>query len=289
VAATAAAWLWWGCLSQQAVRPAGVQCTVLAVGHGACVVIRGPAGGVAMFDAGRLGGGAAAARTAVAALRQLGLRHVDHLLISHEDVDHFNAVPQLLEEIQVGAVWMGPRMLPGTPSHPPSNQPSDPPQPLPAEVARLKAAIADSPARLGHVFAGQTIQLDSRCRLHVLHPPAQWSGSADNADSLVVRIEHAGHSLLLTGDIEGPGLERLFRLAPPSDVLLAPHHGSPLSRPRQLAAQTAARWLIVSAGDPRVAPSVPGCQVFNTARDGAVRVLIERSGVQVQSWRADPW
>jgi hypothetical protein len=33
-------------------------------------------------------------------------------------------------------------------------------------------------------------------------------------------VRHAGHTLLLTGDLEGPGLERLLRQAPRNcDVL----------------------------------------------------------------------
>jgi competence protein ComEC len=51
--------------------------------------------------------------------------------------------------------------------------------------------------------------------LDVLHPPAGASADeSENARSLVLCVRHAGHTLLLTGDLEGPGLERLLRQAP---------------------------------------------------------------------------
>jgi len=50
-----------------------------------------------------------------------------------------------------------------------------------------------------------------------------------NAKSCVLRIEAAGHTVLLTGDIESPQEAALVERARPSlasDVLLVPHHGS---------------------------------------------------------------
>jgi competence protein ComEC len=51
--------------------------------------------------------------------------------------------------------------------------------------------------------------------LDVLHPPAGASADeSENARSMVVCVRHAGHTLLLTGDLEGTGLQRLLRQAP---------------------------------------------------------------------------
>jgi competence protein ComEC len=45
--------------------------------------------------------------------------------------------------------------------------------------------------------------------------------------SLVLLIRHSGHSIPLTGDLEGPGLEQVTAFAAPHvDVLMAPHHGN---------------------------------------------------------------
>jgi competence protein ComEC len=46
--------------------------------------------------------------------------------------------------------------------------------------------------------------------LEVLHPPAVGPEGNENARSLVIQVRHAGHSILLTGDLEGPGLRLLL-------------------------------------------------------------------------------
>lgn len=50
--------------------------------------------------------------------------------------------------------------------------------------------------------------------LEVLHPPAAGPAGNENARSLVLEVRHAGHTLLLTGDLEGPGLEQVLALPP---------------------------------------------------------------------------
>jgi competence protein ComEC len=65
--------------------------------------------------------------------------------------------------------------------------------------------------------------------LDVLHPPAAGPDGNENARSLVLLVRHAGHTLLLTGDVEGPGLDMVLAAPPvPVDVLTscALLHGS---------------------------------------------------------------
>jgi competence protein ComEC len=43
----------------------------------------------------------------------------------------------------------------------------------------------------------------------------------------VLLLRHRGHTILLTGDLEGTGLDRIRSTPAPSvDVLLTPHHGA---------------------------------------------------------------
>lgn len=70
------------------------------------------------------------------------------------------------------------------------------------------------------------------CRIEVLHPPRRGVLGSDNANSIVLDIEYQGRRVLLTGDLETPGLDDLLAEAPlDTDVLLAPHHGSAFSDP----------------------------------------------------------
>jgi beta-lactamase superfamily II metal-dependent hydrolase len=58
--------------------------------------------------------------------------------------------------------------------------------------------------------------------MEVLHPPSSGPPGNENTRSLVLAIHHAGRTILLTGDLEGPGLQRVLEL--PSrrvDVLIS--------------------------------------------------------------------
>ena len=67
--------------------------------------------------------------------------------------------------------------------------------------------------------------------------------------SLLVR--HAGHSILLTGDFEGEGLERVLATSSRQvDVMMAPHHGSKVANTPALAAWAKPRLVIACQGPP---------------------------------------
>ena len=40
-----------------------------------------------------------------------GITHVDAAVISHADADHYNALPSLLEQFSIGAVYVSPVMF----------------------------------------------------------------------------------------------------------------------------------------------------------------------------------
>jgi competence protein ComEC len=109
-------------------------------------------------------------------------------------------------------------------------------------------------------------------------------------------IEHAGRRVLLTGDLESPGLDDVLAEEPlDADVVLAPHHGSPRSNPGKFADWCSPEYVVVSGskplGDEAVIESVKdsfrlrGAEVFHTAEDGCVRVEIDNRGIAIQTTR----
>ncbi|MCA9176686.1 MAG: ComEC/Rec2 family competence protein, partial [Planctomycetales bacterium] len=271
--AATAWWLLWGIAAQLPQRTDGLTVTVLSVGHGVCVVVRTPEGRVVVYDAGRLGGGG----PVVKALRQCLASHrdvaIERLFLSHEDTDHYNAVESLLGMTPVRQLAVGPRMLLGESAEP--------------SVRRLEQSVRDSRTPLVRCRAGEVWRPEPDVAFEVLHPPetgTHIAGGADNADSLVLRVVYRGRAVLLTGDVEGEGLARLLRQPVRADVLLAPHHGSPHSFPEQLANHVRAKWMISSSGHIRPFHWRPShtnrdSRVLQTARDGAVQVRIDRSGL----------
>jgi competence protein ComEC len=127
--------------------------------------------------------------------------------------------------------------------------------------------------------------------LHVLHPPAVGPEGNENARSMVLEVRHAGHRFLLTGDLEGPGLEMFLRgQRRRYDVLQAPHHGSPKANPEMLATQTQPRVVVSCQGPPRAVGSPleayrkVGAEVVPTWTHGAVTIRSHASGLVVETF-----
>ena len=86
-------------------------CTFVAVGHGTSVLIELPDGKALLYDGGSLGASRFAARPLAAVLWSRGITHLDAIVISHADADHYNAVPGVLKRFTVGVVYVSPVMF----------------------------------------------------------------------------------------------------------------------------------------------------------------------------------
>ena len=115
--------------------------------------------------------------------------------------------------------------------------------------------------------------------MEVLHPPAVGPAGNENTRSLVLLVRHAGHAILLTGDLEGPGQARVLDLPPPAvDVLMAPHHGSSAANRPDVAAWARPAVVVSCEGPPRGSRRPPepytdaGARFLGTWPHGAVTV-----------------
>ena len=257
--------------------------TFVAVGHGLGVIVELPGGQTLLYDAGRIGSPHTPARSIAATLWTRGISHLDAVVISHADADHYNALPELLERFTVGVVYVSPMMFErDTPA-----------------LNKLRTRIRDFEVPMREIWAGDRLSLaanaprKSGIQLDVLHPPRQGVLGSDNANSIVIEFLYAGRRVLLTGDLESPGLNLVTQEpSAPTDVLLAPHHGSARSDPPGFAAWALPRYLVISGGDERGLDEVRsayeqvGAKVFHTSRHGAVTAVIRASGaLEVSTYR----
>lgn len=255
-----------------------LHCHFLSVGHGSATLIQSPDGQAMLIDAGALGSPDRVADTVARALWAHGVTRIDALLLTHPDVDHYNAVPGLMQRFPVEAVWTTTRMFPRVID--------DTDHSGPAELARLLGR-AKTPIRL--LRRGDRLRLDA-ARLEVLHPDELGVLGSDNANSLVLGVEYAGRRILLPGDLESPGVEALLAQEPyDCDLLLAPHHGSHRSNPPGFAAWCRPERVVISSGQPRgearSAYSRAGAEVSSTHETGEVSVSVTGQGVEVNSFR----
>ena len=129
--------------------------------------------------------------------------------------------------------------------------------------------------------------------IEVLHPPSIGPEGNENARSMVLMLRHAGHSILLTGDLEGPGLARVLAMAAqPVDILMSPHHGSKTANTPSLAAWAKPRVVISCEGPPRGQTrarepySASGAQFLGTWPHGAVTVHSRRDELAVETFQS---
>jgi competence protein ComEC len=243
--------------------------TFLAVDHGCAVVLELPSGAKVLYDAGRFAAPEMGTDAISAALWSKGIVHLDAVILSHADADHFNALPGLLKRFSVGVVYVSPVMFED------NNMALD----------ALRAAIDAAGVPLGELAAGDVLSAGDRCLLDVLHPTKRGSLGGDNANSLVLAVRFAGRTILLAGDLEPPGLNDLLAEEPcPTDVLLAPHHGSRRSDPPGLAAWCSPKYVIISGGlrinlqETTAAYRAVGARILHTGQCGAIDVVVDDRG-----------
>lgn len=257
-------------------RRDALTCTFLDVGHGGAILVECPNGRTLLYDAGTYGNGRHAQQVIQQAMWARGLYKVDVLIISHADVDHFNGAAGLLETIRVDEILFHRSFL-------------DFDQGSVVAVCE-SAARHGVPLRL--VRGGDRLQLDPDVELLLLHPADDFEGDSDNENSNVLQINYAGRSILLTGDLDGAGLNELLNTPPRDvDVMLSPHHGSRAANPPELTEWARPEFVVISTGNYGVADRLSfvydeDCRVLSTRESGAVTVRVSaEGGLEVRGFR----
>lgn len=274
IAAALVAWLCVGTIWSLPTPPSGLRLTALYVGHGSCAIAETPEGRVLLFDAGSLGGPETANWVIAPFLWSRGHTRIDEVFLSHSDLDHFNGLPSLLDRFRVGQVTTNPSFME---------------KPI-AGVHHLMARLRRAATPLRSVSAGQALASGS-LRIEALHPPAKGPAGNENVRSLVLLLRYGDAGILLTGDLEPPGLGMVtHRPAPRVDVLVAPHHGSPLSNTAEFAAWAKAPLVISSEGWPRGRRPDPysglGSRLWRTFEVGGVTLESDGQAIEAQAFRS---
>jgi competence protein ComEC len=238
---------------------------------------------VMVVDGGGLSGEFDVGRQVVAPfLWRRKIAHVDTLVLSHPDFDHFGGLGFLAEAFAPQAFWWN-----GEPGGG-------------ARFAALSSALREAAVPM-HTLARGFAQTIDGVAVRVLHPPADATGS-DNNRSLTVQLRYGPTAVLLPGDLEADGERALVAASGPavrSTVLKVPHHGSRSSSSAALLDAVAPRLAVISVGaDNRFGFPHPvvldayrrrGIALRRTDRDGAVSLRITADGaITVTTGRADP-
>lgn len=272
---------WWTATTPASLPPGTLEATFVDVGHGTSVIVRDDSA-TWIYDCGWLGNADAQSEPIQETLWSLGIVRLNGVCLSHADADHFNALSGLAARFQIDRLITPPGML---------AEPEPSLDLVREAVKRHRLVTAES-------AAGDTFRFGGGSPLTVLHPPAKRVAGSDNANSLVIRLDHAGRTLLLPGDLEPPGTDVVVnQLRPiPGSVMMAPHHGSLRMEAEKVLAWARPADTVVSGGRRAAQPDVAemlgmaGSRVWVTASSGAIRVRIDSQGqVEIRRWRFEPW
>jgi competence protein ComEC len=192
------------------------EATVLDVGHGLAVLVRTRARSL-LFDAGARypSGFDSGEEIVLPALRSLGIKTLDAIVISHADNDHAGGLGAVLEAFPRATLIAGPDL-------------------------QMRQAIS---CRRGQRWEWDGVLFE------IAHPSAAFP-LLGNDSSCVLKVSTADHALLLTGDVERAAERSLVAagLDLTADVVVVPHHGSATSSTGAFTTATRPKVAIVSAG-----------------------------------------
>jgi competence protein ComEC len=241
-----------------------------------------PAGETILYDAGSLGSPEMATKIIASFLWSRGIDRIDAIVLSHADIDHYNAMPGLLERFPIGVVYVSPMMFDPIATAGDLTAPN-----------YLRDVLRNAGVPMREVWMGDRLKTTSAAvGIEVLHPPREGVIGRDNANSVLLNVEFAGRRILLPGDLESPGIE-LVMTDPPMDcdVLLAPHHGSAGSDPPGFAAWTTPEWVVMSGERPdrtllaQQSYQHAGAMIAHTAANGAVTCIVSPTGISLAGFR----
>jgi competence protein ComEC len=246
--------------------------TVLSTGHGNSVLLTTPQNKMIICDAGSLTSPHYAADSMSRAVWQFGKTHIDAILISHPDNDHFNGVMMLADRFSIGTVLISPYT---------SEVQSESDW---SAWSQLMAKLEAKRIPIRIVGDGDDLSEYGLPAAVILHPPKE--GFADrentNATSLVLRVEHCGVGILLPGDLDGRESSPFLHREPmPTEIVMVPHHGGRSLQTDRLLEWAVPQTLIFSTGKLSHRPELleqyrqQGYEVRSTFIEGAIVIDIE--------------
>jgi competence protein ComEC len=259
----------------ESIHPSLPRLIALEVGQGAATLIQGRRATVLVDAGSAYPGGDWGARAVVPALAALGIEKLDLVVVSHGDLDHRGGVPSVLAALPVAEVWL------------PLGAATDP------AFDRIRTAARSRGVAIRERGADAPAQWLGDLRISALWPTPESHGRSRNDRSLVLRVEVAGHTLLLPGDLEsGAELDLVNRNTDlRAEVLVLPHHGSRSSSSAAFLDAVDATVAIASApcdgrfGMPHREvidrANALGLSVWWTGRDGAILVGL---GNRLTAW-----
>lgn len=251
--------------------------TVLSVGHGQAIVVQPPGGQSIIIDAGSISKNNVGDTIVNPFLNYIAADKINSIFISHDDIDHYNGLPEILKQHKCENVYTTPQFIQ-------SDATSYTDATLSHFLESKKLPLRITPEKIS--FGKTTVT-----RLWPQNVPDENS-LTDNESSLVLLFEYADRRILLCSDITKDVQNQLINLYPQLDVdlIVTPHHGSGRTASPAFSNYFKPEFLITSCSDARFSSISPQItehpQSYYTCKDGAVTILINSQGkIKIKTFR----
>lgn len=280
-----------------------VTATVLDVGQGDCIVIRGTSGETWMVDGGSSDVSSPGTYRIEPYLLANGIDTISYVFITHGDEDHISGIAELLEDQNLG-VRIRNLVFP-------------PEEYLDEKLINLIETARRNGTRTVVMEAGQQLtdgeigvdrtgendgtngmavsagKQDKVMTVTCLAPETGAGIEPGNQASLVLALRFGEFDMLLTGDVEGEGEKSLIRSGrlESTDILKAAHHGSKNSGSEDFLRTVQPSAAIISAGaDNRYGHPHKetlerleeiGCTIYSTQDHGTITVKSDGKIVEI--------
>ncbi len=250
---------------------------LFSVGQGESMLLRTEGKNI-LIDAGGLRSDSfdVGERLLAPALGRLGVQTLDAIILTHNHPDHSGGLEYIIGHFRVREFWSTAKLNDLRPG------------------LRQILQQEEVPTHAYVVPGWNSVHLGGLQNTSLFVAPLQVAGENDR--SLCLYLPTSAGGVLLTGDLETPGVEALLtsRLPGPVGLLKAPHHGSANSEPAKLIRQLRPEVVVVSAGydnayhfpsrqllDQAAEQEIP---VWRTDLGGSIRLRVDG-----ELWRVNQW
>lgn len=182
-----------------------------------------------MIDTGgeSFGGYSIGKKVLVPYLMKKGIGKIDKIFISHFHKDHYYALYDILDYIEVNYLYI---------------------PYIPKDMNIIKKAMREN-LDINLVRKGNSINIDENLSFNILMPENNYFDDNENNKSMVIELSYKDKTLLFTGDLEIEGEKKLLEFYRNNiDVLKVGHHGSNTSTSHDLLKSFKPRLAIISVG-----------------------------------------
>lgn len=258
-----------------------VEVTMLDVGQGDGLYIKGPKGKSYFVDGGSSDIPSVGRYRIEPFLKSKGRGSLDYAFISHGDADHMNGIQEMLENQALG-IRIRNLVLP-------------PPRVQDEKLGALAVTAMENGTRVVFMEEGDSLK-EGDMELKCLAPSSLYKGKSGNEASVVLSMSYQKFDMLFTGDLEGEG-EGLLEDAPgllSYDVLKVAHHGSKNSTTEAFLNRVKPGIAFISAGinnryghphkETIARLENAGCKLYNTSEKGAVTLITDGRTMEIEGF-----